>query len=103
MVIVRFNQWPEFLEELKGSPPEEKSVRLTVSLRYNGRSSPYRTLVAGFLSRDGIVEYVQYLGADGNGKLEETAQALLDSRRAALNQLGFRVKSGRYHVPPSGR
>lgn len=101
MVIVRFNRWEEFLEELKGSSVEEKVVRLTVSLRYNGDRRHYRTLVAGFVSRSQIVEYVQYLGAAANGEHQEEIESHLEARRKMLDALGYRVRSGRYHVPPN--
>ena len=101
MVIVRFNQWEEFVEELKSGSPEDKVVRLTVSLRYNGERRPYRTLVAGFLSRSQIVEYVQYLGAAANGERLEEVEAHLEARRKVLETIGYKVRAGRYHVPPN--
>jgi hypothetical protein len=104
MVLVRFNQWPEFLEELKAASPENRTVRLTYSVRYDGRGMPFLTMVAGYLDRDTIVEFVHYLGlqpAEGKSQRAAEIQALFDERKTVLEGLGFTVKSGRYHVPPS--
>src|SRR5436309_348404 len=40
MVIVRFNQWEEFLEELQATGPEDRTLRMTFSLRYDGEAGP---------------------------------------------------------------
>ena len=103
MVIVRLNRWEEFVEELRGASPEDRVVRLTVSLRYNDGRKPYRTLVAGYVSREQIVEYVQYLGVDPNGDRREETEGLLEARKKVLEGLGYKVRSGRYHVPPNVR
>ena len=54
MVIVRFNQWEEFLEELQATGPEDRTLRMTFSLRYDGQGVAHLTMVAGFavLARD---------------------------------------------------
>lgn len=104
MVIVRFNQWEEFLDELEKSPPEDKMVRLTFSLRYDGQGVAHLTLVAGYLDGTTIVEFVQYLGlrpSDPKGQRAGEIRALMEERKAHLEALGFRVRSGRYHVPPT--
>lgn len=101
MIIVRFNRWEEFIEELKANPSEDKVVRLTVSLRYNGERRPYRTLVAGFVSKSQIVEYVQYLGTAANGERQEEIEAHLEARKKVLETIGYKVRAGRYHVPPN--
>jgi hypothetical protein len=103
MVIVRFNRWEEFVEELKGASPEDRVVRLTMSLRYTDGKRPYRTLVAGYVSREQIVEYVQYLGADPNGDRREETETLVEARKKALEGLGYKVRAGRHHVPPNVR
>jgi hypothetical protein len=106
MTIVRFNQWEEFLAELKSCAREDRTVRLTLSLRYDGQQVPYVTMVAGFTDRVGIVEFVHYLGVqprDGTCPKAREIQALIEERRKALEVLGFQVKSGRYHVPPTIR
>lgn len=103
MVIIRFNRWEEFVEELEGASPEDRVIRLTMSLRYNDGKRPYRTLVAGYASREQIVEFVQYLGADSNGDRREETEALIEFRKKALEGLGYKVRSGRYHVPPNVR
>ena len=104
MVIVRFNEWDPFVEELTARPPEERTVRLTFSLRYDRQSVAHLTLVAGYLERSTIVEFVQYLGLqpeDSRSQRAEEIRKLFDDRRQALDKLGFTVKSGRYHVPPT--
>ncbi len=104
MVIVRFNQWEEFLEELKANPSEDRTVRLTFSLRYDGHGVPHLTMVAGYLDRDTIVEFVHYLGLqpiDRKTQRAQEIQTLFDERKKLLEGLGFSVKSGRYHVPPT--
>jgi hypothetical protein len=104
MVIVRFNQWTEFLDELKSKPPDDRTVRLTFSLRYDGQGAPHLTMVAGYLDHTTIVEFVQYLGlepVDRKSPRTQEIKALYDERRKLLGELGFAVKSGRYHVPPS--
>lgn len=103
MVIVRFNQWPEFLDELKQNPPEDRTVRLTFSIRYDAQGVPYLTMVAGYLDHQTIVEFLHYLGLEPRDRQSSRSQeirALLEERRKLLENLGFRVKSGRYHVPP---
>jgi hypothetical protein len=104
MTIVRFNQWEEFLAELKGSVREDRTVRLTLSLRYDGQQVPYLTMVVGFTDGTGIMEYVHYLGVqprDGTCSRAREIQALIEERKKTLEELGFKVKSGRYHVPPT--
>jgi hypothetical protein len=103
MVIIRFNRWEEFVEELKSVSPEDRVIRLTVSLRYTDGKRPYRTLVAGYVSREQIVEYVQYLGADANGDRREETEALVETRTKVLQTLGYTIRAGRYHVPPNVR
>lgn len=103
MVIVRFNRWEEFVEELKAAPPEHRIVRLTVSLRYTDGNRPYQTLVAGYIVGEQIVEFVQYLGTNINGDRRAETDALVETRKKALQGLGYRVQAGRYHVPPNAR
>ena len=106
MTIVRFNQWEEFLTELKSTVREDRTVRLTLSLRYDGQQVPYLTMVAGFTDRTAIMEYVHYLGVQPRDRTCPRAreiQALIEERKKALEDLGFHVKSGRYHVPPTTR
>jgi hypothetical protein len=103
MVIIRFNRWEEFVEELKGASLEDRVIRLTVSLRYNDGKGPYRTLVAGYVSQEQIVEYVQYFGADPNGDRHEETDTLVEARKKTLEELGYKVRAGRYHVPPNVR
>ncbi len=103
MVIVRFNQWEEFLEELKTNPPEDRTVRLTASLRYDKLSVPHVTMVAGYLYGTMIVECVHYLGLqpiDGTSQRSEEIRQLFHLRKEYLEELGFSVKSGRYHMAP---
>lgn len=104
MVIVRFNQLEEFLAELKANPPEDRMVRLTFSIRYDGQGVPHLTMVAGYLDRNTIVEFVHYLGlqpTDPQSQRAREIQTLLAERKRYLEGLGFSVKSGRYHVPPT--
>jgi hypothetical protein len=106
MMIVRFNQWEEFLAELKSSAREDRTVRLTLSLRYDSQQVPYLTLVAGYVDRSGIVEFVHYLGVQPRDRTCPRAreiQVLIEERKKILEELGFQVKSGRYHVPPTTR
>lgn len=104
MVIVRFNEWDPFIEELTARPPEDRTVRLTFSLRYDRQSVAHLTLVAGYLAQSTIVEFVQYLGiqtGDSRNQRSEEVRKLFDERRQCLDRQGFTVKSGRYHVPPT--
>ncbi|MGH9462285.1 MAG: hypothetical protein ACRD1X_13780 [Vicinamibacteria bacterium] len=103
MVIVRMNDWKEFLEELEEHQPPDKVVRLTFSVRYDKREVPYLTMVAGFLEGATIVEFVHYLGKqpDPQSKLSGEIQNLFYDRKRQLERLGYAVKSGRYHVPLS--
>jgi hypothetical protein len=104
MVIVRFNQWEEFLAEMRESPPEDRTVRLTFSLRYDGQGVPHLTMVAGYRGRNTIVEFLHYLGLEprdrGSSRSQEI-RALFEERKKHLESLGWLVKSGRYHVPPT--
>jgi hypothetical protein len=104
MVIVRFNQWEEFLAELKSKPPDDRTVRLTFSLRYDGQGAPHLTMVAGYLDTGTIVEFVQYLGlqpTDRKGQRAQEIAQLFEERKKLLESLAFSIKSGRYHVPPT--
>ena len=104
MVIVRFNQWEEFLEELQANGPDDRTVRLTFSLRYDGQGAPHLTMVAGYLSQSGIVEFVHYLGLEPSDRQSPRSQeirTLFDERRKYLEGIDMRVKPGRYHVPPT--
>lgn len=103
MVIIRFNRWEEFVDELQAASPEDRVIRLTVSLRYTDGKRPYRTLVAGYVSREQIVEHVQYLGVDSNGDRHEETEALVETRKKTLEGLGYKIRAGRYHVPPNVR
>ncbi len=106
MLIVRFNQWEEFLAELKASAREDRTVRLTLSLRYDRQQVPYMTMVVGYVDRLEIVEFVHYLGVQPKDRTCPRAReiaSLIEERKKALEEFGFRVKSGRYHVPPSIR
>jgi hypothetical protein len=103
MVIVRFNDWEEFLAELKEHPPTDRVIRLTFSIRYDARGVPYLTMVAGYLTNATIVEFVHYLGLQPQDPKSQRAQEikmLLEERRRFLESEGLLVKSGRYHVPP---
>lgn len=65
---------------------------------------PFLTMVAGYLERGTIVEFVHYLGlqpVDSKSQRAVEIQALFEERRKVLEGLGFTVKSGRYHVPPT--
>ena len=104
MTIVRFNQWEEFLAELGANAPEDRTVRLTLSVRYDGQQVPYVTMVAGYIDRTGIVEFVHYLGVEPRDRDCPKAReivALIEERKKTLEGLGYRVRSGRYHVPPT--
>ena len=104
MVIVRFNRWEEFLEELEGSTPEDRTLRLEFSLRYDGHGAPHLTMVAGYVADGTIVEFVHYLGLqppDGEGPRSKEIRNLFEDRRKYLEGEGFKVKPGRYHVPPT--
>src|SRR5438094_7419159 len=104
MTIVRFNQWEEFIEELVSSPSDDRVVRLTFSIRYDGRGTPYLTMVAGYLQRDTIVEFVHYLGVqpqDQGGERAKEIRGLFEERKRYLESQRFVVKPGRYHVPPT--
>jgi hypothetical protein len=106
MVIVRFNQWEEFRDELGAHPPEDHTVRLTLSIRYDKQDTPFVTLVAGYLDRDTIVEFVHYLGLqprDAKSARAKEIQQIFDERKRLLEAEGFRVRPGRYHVPPTQR
>jgi hypothetical protein len=104
MVIVRFNQWEEFLGELAVHRPGDQTVRLTFSVRFDRQGATHLTMVAGYLKDGDIVEFVHYLGvqpADRKSPPSREIQTLFEERRTHLEGLGLKVKSGRYHVPPS--
>ena len=104
MIIVRYNHWDEFLSELAGASPEDRTVRLTLSVRYDGQGVAYLTMVAGYLDRTTIVEFVHYLGlqpSDPRSARGEEIRRLLEERKRYLEEQGFRVRSGRYHLPPN--
>ena len=106
MIVVRFNQWEEFVGEAKESPPEGETVRLTWNLRYDGQGAPHLSMIAGYHSGNTLVEFVQYLGLeprDRNGTRAREIQELFDRRKRCLEALGLRVKPGRYHAPPALR
>ena len=103
MVIVRYNDWEEFVAELKEHPPTDRIARLTFSIRYDGRGVPYLTMVAGYVADSTIMEFVHYLGLqprDPKGDRAQEIKALLEERKKFLEGQGLTVKSGRYHVPP---
>lgn len=103
MVIVRLNDWDEFLAELGVHTPTDRVVRLTFSIRYDARGVGHLTMVAGYLDGGTIVEFVHYLGlqpADSNGDRARELRALLNDRKKSLGDHGYVVKPGRYHVPP---
>ena len=104
MTIVRFNNWDEFLTELKGSDRQDRTVRLTLSLRFDRQQVPYLTMVVGFTDHSGIVEFVHYLGVEPRDRTCAKARdiaALIEERKGILEGLGYKVRSGRYHVPPT--
>ncbi|MGH7485212.1 MAG: hypothetical protein ACREMY_06345 [bacterium] len=104
MSIVRFHQWEEFLAELQCSARPDRTVRLTLSLRYDRQQVPFLTMVVGYTDHTGIVEFVHYLGVQPRDRTCPRAreiQALIEERKKALEELGYQVKSGRYHVPPT--
>ena len=104
MVIVRLNNWNEFLVELHAQPPTDRIVRLTFSIRYDGRNVPYLTMVGGYFDNPNIVEFVDYLGLqpqDAKSDRAREIQALFEKRKQHLEGQGFVVKSGRYRVPPA--
>jgi hypothetical protein len=106
MTIVRFNHWEEFLTELKSNVREDRTVRLTLSLRYDHQQVPFLTMVVGYVDREEIFEFVHYLGVQPRDRTCPRAReiaALIEERRKALEVLGFHVKSGRYHAPPAVR
>jgi hypothetical protein len=61
-------------------------------------------MVAGYIDRTGIVEFVHYLGTSRAiatcPKAREIAAAHRGAKRI-LEGLGYKVRSGRYHVPPT--
>jgi hypothetical protein len=101
MVVVRLNDWDEFIGELQSSPPTDRVVRLTLSIRFDQRTVPHLTMVAGYLSGQSIVEFIHYLGIRP-ASVEQTRtreiQELLDGRKKQLEALSLSVKPGRYHV-----
>jgi hypothetical protein len=104
MVIVRFNQWDEFLDEMRESPPEDQTVRVTFSLRYDGQGIAHLSMVAGYRRPNTIVEFLHYLGLeprDRESPRSREIRMLFEERRKHLEALGCLVKSGRYHVPPN--
>ncbi|HEV8673034.1 MAG TPA: hypothetical protein VGX21_03230 [Methylomirabilota bacterium] len=106
MAIIRFNQWKEFLDELAAERPPDGVVRLTFSLRYDGRGEPHLTLVAGYLLGDTIRECVEYLGLQPTDPKSQRAQEIeqrFRERKTLLEVQGYTVKAGRFHVPPSHR
>jgi hypothetical protein len=103
MVIVRFNDWEEFMAELKEHRPADSIARLTLSIRYDGRATAYLTMVAGYVADGTIIEFVHYLGLSPQDPRSTRAQeikTLLEERKKLLEAQGLTVKSGRYHVPP---
>jgi hypothetical protein len=76
MVIVRFNQWTEFLDEMKAKPPEDRTVRVTFSIRYDGQGVPHLTMVAGYLEHSTIVEFIHYLGLEPADRTSTRAQEI---------------------------
>ncbi|MBI4478251.1 MAG: hypothetical protein HY654_13840, partial [Acidobacteria bacterium] len=95
MTIVRFNQWEEFIEELKSSAPDDRVVRLTFSTRYDARGTAHLTMVAGFLHRETIVECVHPLGVqpqDPSSDRAKTLRGLLEERKRYLEGQGYLVK-----------
>jgi hypothetical protein len=104
MVIVRFNQWEEFLAEMQESPPEDRTVRVTFSLRYDGQGAAHLSMVAGYCGPNTIVEFLHYLGLeprDRESSRSKEIKALFEERRNHLKSLGYLVRSGRYHVAPN--
>src|SRR5688572_33450046 len=104
MVIVRLNDWEEFLAELRSHPPVDRIVRLTFSIRYDARTVPYLTMVVGYLDGASIVEFVHYLGAQPQDVSSDRAHeinTLFAERKKRLEDDRFVVKPGRYHLPPA--
>lgn len=104
MVIVRLNDWEEFLAEIRSDKPRDRIVRLTLSAHYDGRGEPQLTMVAGYLNGANIIEFVHYLGLQPRHVKSDRAQeieALFEQRRQDLESQGLLVKPGRYHAPPT--
>ncbi len=102
MVIVRLNDWQEFLSELRADNPSQGIVRLTLSAHYDSRRESHLHLVAGYLNGTDIVEFVHYLGLQPEHVKSDRAQeieALFEERKRDLEALGLLVKPGRYHAP----
>ncbi len=101
MVIVRFHDWREFIDELDEAGESIRTVRLTFSLRYDRQNVPYLTMVAGFFEESRIVEFLHYLGLKPHPQSPRAGeiQRLFHERKDQLQRLGYTVKAGRYHVP----
>ena len=104
MVIVRLNDWTEFLNELERDPPKDRVVRLTFSLRSDHQPDlGDLTMVAGYLRQEEIVEVVDLLGhlpSDNRSDRAGALQSLLEERKRLLESKGMTVRPGRY-IPPT--
>lgn len=102
-MIVRFYEWPEFLESLKTHPPEDRTVWLTFSLRSDECEASHVLMLAGYRAL-GPMEFVDCLGlkptSSTNARASEI-QRRFDERRKELEDLGFLVRSGRSRVSSS--
>jgi hypothetical protein len=59
-------------------------------------------MVAGYLSRNRIIEFVHYLGVqttETNGHRSREIATLLEEHKKSRAARGFEVRAGRYHVP----
>ena len=102
MVTIRFDEWDEFLEELKANPPKDRVVRLSASLRTDVQGVLHVSLVAGYADGAKVVECGEYLGlypADPSRRAAEIRDLFVERKRG-LEELGFRVSAGRYEVRP---
>ena len=61
MVIVRLNDWNEFLTELQAHRPADRIVRLTLSVRYDARGIAYMTAAPWIWLAPGIAISVTVL------------------------------------------
>ena len=92
-MIVRFDNWTQFLDEITRNPPEAGIVNLTVSVRYGTRSNPTATIAAWYVSRKAFVVFIDPL-IDQTAQQVVTMRSLFETRRRELEERALTVYGG---------
>ena len=89
---------------LGGKPLSSGEVAFRIAPRINaaGRMDIARDVIDLFSTKDaGVAIEIANRLDKLNGERQEEVEAHLEARRKVLETIGFKVRAGRYHVPPN--